>query len=162
VTPGRSPAAVRIVNRQATPRCDSARNALERQSAQLGTTALTVIVTAKVNDGIVLAADSAATFFGADGHPLKIYNNANKIFNLVKVWPVGALVYGSGGIGSASVETLSKDLRRRFSDSEDAEYFLNRGTYTIQEEAVKARRLLPSRSTKALSGYHGNTIITRT
>jgi hypothetical protein len=103
---------------------------------------LTVIVTAKVNDGIVLAADSAATFFAADGHPLKIYNNANKIFNLVKVWPIGALVYGSGGIGSASVETLSKDLRKRFSDPDDAEYILDRSSYTIHEVPIKARKFL--------------------
>jgi hypothetical protein len=103
---------------------------------------LTVIVTAKVNDGIVLAADSAASFFGADGHPLKIYNNANKIFNLVKVWPIGACVYGSGGIGSASVETLSKDLRKKFSNPNDGEYFLDRDNYTVQEVATKARRFL--------------------
>ncbi len=103
---------------------------------------MTVIVTAKVNDGIVLAADSAATFFAADGHPLKIYNNANKIFNLVKVWPIGACVYGSGGIGSASVETLSKDLRKRFCDPADADYFLDRSAYTVQEVAIKARRFL--------------------
>ncbi len=103
---------------------------------------MTVIVTAKVNDGIVLAADSAATFFDAEGHALKIYNNANKIFNLVKVWPIGACVYGSGGIGSASVETLSKDLRKRFGDQADVAYFLDRNAYTVQEVAIKARRFL--------------------
>jgi hypothetical protein len=103
---------------------------------------LTVIVTAKVNDGIVLAADSAASFFDADGHALKIYNNANKIFNLVKVWPIGAMVYGAGGIGSASVETLTKDLRKRFGNHADGEYYLNPSDYTIEEVAKKARKFL--------------------
>jgi hypothetical protein len=103
---------------------------------------VTVVVTAKVNDGVVLAADSAASFFDADGHPIKIYNNANKIFNLVKVWPIGALVYGSGGIGSASVETLTKDLRKKLSDPMDSEYFLNRSSYTVEEVAIKARKFL--------------------
>jgi hypothetical protein len=103
---------------------------------------LTVIVTAKVNDGIVLAADSAASFFDADGHALKIYNNANKIFNLVKVWPIGAMVYGAGGIGSASVETLTKDLRKRFCDHSDADYYLNPNSYTVEEVAKKARKFL--------------------
>jgi hypothetical protein len=102
---------------------------------------LTIIVTAKVTDGIVLAADSAATF-SADGRPLKIYNNANKIFNLVKVWPIGALVYGSGGIGAASVETLTKDLRRRLSDPKDPEYGLNLESYTVEDVARKARKFL--------------------
>jgi hypothetical protein len=52
------------------------------------------------------------------------------------------MVYGAGGIGAASVETLSKDLRRRFSDQNNVDYFLNEGTYTIEEVAIKARRFL--------------------
>jgi hypothetical protein len=44
---------------------------------------MTIVVTVKVTDGIVLAADSAATFYGVGPAP-KIYNNANKIFNLVR------------------------------------------------------------------------------
>jgi hypothetical protein len=103
---------------------------------------MTVVVTAKVNDGIVLAADSAASFFDADGHAIKIYNNANKIFNLVKVWPIGALIYGSAGIGSASVETLTKDLRKKFCDPTDSDYYLNRNAYTVEEVAIKARKFL--------------------
>ena len=61
---------------------------------------MTIVVTVKVTDGLVLAADSAATFFipRPSGVVTKIYNNANKVFNLRKVWPVGAMVYGSGGI----------------------------------------------------------------
>lgn len=103
---------------------------------------MTIVVTVKVTDGIVLAADSAGSFFNEQGMPVKIYNNANKIFNLVKVWPVGALVYGAGGIGSASVETLSKDLRRRLRNPDDRDYGLDRDSYTVQEVAEKARRFL--------------------
>jgi hypothetical protein len=35
-----------------------------------------------------------------------------------------------------------KDLRKKFSNPADAEYFLNRETYTVQEVAVKARKFL--------------------
>lgn len=101
---------------------------------------MTIVVTMKVTDGIVLAADSAASFFDNNGAPLKIYNNANKIFNLVKVWPIGAMNYGAGSIGRASVETLTKDLRRKFLS--DPNYTLNRNAYTIEEVAIKARRFL--------------------
>jgi hypothetical protein len=95
-----------------------------------------------VTDGIVLAADSASTFFvpTPGGTVTKIYNHANKIFNLRKVWSVGAMVYGAGGIGAASAETLSKDLRYRFSDPSNAEYYLDRDTYTIEQVATKARK----------------------
>lgn len=103
---------------------------------------MTIVVSVKVNDGIVLAADSAASFFDGGGHAVKIYRNANKIFNLVKVWPIGAMVYGAGGIGSASIESLSKDLRSRLSDSGDAEYGLGKSSYTVEEVATKARKWL--------------------
>jgi hypothetical protein len=101
---------------------------------------MTIVVTAKVTDGVVLAADSAATF-GGGATPLKIYNNANKIFNLVKVRPIGAMVYGAGGIGSSSLETLTKDLRKLFANG-PAEYALNPMTYTVEEVAAKARKFL--------------------
>jgi hypothetical protein len=103
---------------------------------------MTIVVTVKVTDGIVLAADSAAAFFDQSGHPVKIYKNANKIFNLVKGWPIGALVYGAGGIGVASIETLSKDLRRRLRNPNDGEYGLDRDSYTVEEVAVKSRKFL--------------------
>jgi hypothetical protein len=57
--------------------------------AQWANSLMTIVVTAKVTDGIVLAADSAASFFAAGGTPLKIYNNANKIFNLVNLISLG-------------------------------------------------------------------------
>ena len=105
---------------------------------------MTIVVTVKVTDGLVLAADSASTFYVPTGVALvtKIYNHANKIFNLRKVWPVGAMVYGAGGIGASSVETLSKDLRRRFSDEKDDAYYLHKKTYTIEDVAKKARQFL--------------------
>src|SRR5665213_3471364 len=102
--------------------------------------AMTIVVTIKVNDGMVLAADSAASFF-APSH-VKIFNNANKIYNLRKVWPIGAMVYGSGSIGTASIETLSKDLRQRLSNDNDQEYGLRLKTYTVHELAIKARKFL--------------------
>ncbi len=105
---------------------------------------MTIVVTLKVTDGLVLAADSAATFYvpTAGGVVTKIYNHANKIFNLRKVWSIGAMAYGAGGVGASSVETLSKDLRARFSDEGDGDYFLNKNSYTIQEVATKARKFL--------------------
>jgi hypothetical protein len=106
---------------------------------------MTIVVTVKVTDGIVLAADSAATFFiplPGGGTVTKIYNHANKIFNLRKVWSIGAMAYGAGSIGASSVETLSKDLRKRFSDQNDQDYYLAENTYTIQDVAIKARRFL--------------------
>lgn len=81
---------------------------------------MTIAVSLKVHDGVVLAADSASTLQGrtADGATsvLNVYGNANKIFNLRKGLPIGAITWGSGAIGASSISTLMKDLRRRFTD----------------------------------------------
>jgi len=50
---------------------------------------VTIVVTVKINDGIVLASDSATTFSDEKGTFVNIYNDANKVFNLVKGFPLG-------------------------------------------------------------------------
>jgi hypothetical protein len=81
---------------------------------------MTIVVTVKINDGIVLASDSATTFSDDGGSVIKIYNNANKVFNLVKGLPIGGLTWGAGGIGAASISTITKDLRRRLAGQDPA------------------------------------------
>src|SRR4051812_17834176 len=61
---------------------------------------MTVIVSVKINDGIVMAADSASTFTNS-----QVYELAEKIVNLVKGMPIGVMVTGGGGIGSESADT---------------------------------------------------------
>ena len=110
---------------------------------------MTIVVTVQVTDGLVLAADSATSFFDKDGQLAKIYNNANKIFNLVKVWPIGSMTYGAGSIGSASIGTLSKDLREKLSPtSDDPDFRLDQAAYTVEEVAHKAKEFLFNQSFK--------------
>lgn len=99
---------------------------------------MTIAVVVKVDDGYVLASDSATTIGGSTPTGdviLNIYNNANKIFNLRKGLPLSAMTYGLGNIGNASISTLAKDLRVRFSGkSKDfADWRLKRGEYTMQD-----------------------------
>jgi hypothetical protein len=102
---------------------------------------MTIVVTIKINDGIVLASDSATSFFNDQGFPIKIYNNANKVFNLVKGLPIGGLTWGAGGIGAASISTITKDLRRRFSgdDPDHIDWKIDAENYTIEAVATKVR-----------------------
>lgn len=100
---------------------------------------MTIVVSIRVNDGIVLASDSATSFTAPDGQVVKIYNHANKIFNLVKGLPIGAMTYGNGAIGFSSISTISKDLRRRFSDRLDTDFFIDSSNYTIEKTAEKIR-----------------------
>lgn len=106
---------------------------------------MTIAVVVKVNDGFVLSADSATTVSapGADGSPqvLNIYNNANKIFNLHKALPIGAMTWGLGNIGPASIATLAKDLRLRFTggDAAHMDWKLDVENYQMTEVAERAR-----------------------
>jgi hypothetical protein len=104
---------------------------------------MTIVVTVKINDGIVLASDSATTFSDDDGNVVKIYNNANKVFNLVKGVPIGGLTWGAGGIGAASISTITKDLRRRLS-GEDQIHLDWRlpADYTVEGIAKRVKEFL--------------------
>jgi hypothetical protein len=100
---------------------------------------VTIIVSVKINDGVVMAADSAGTMGSG-----QVYLHANKITNLCDGLPVGAMSTGSGGIGRESVETLLKDLRRRFDGRDTAypEWRLDPASYTMDEVAERLRAFL--------------------
>ncbi|CAH2603033.1 conserved protein of unknown function [Rhodovastum atsumiense] len=100
---------------------------------------MTVIVSVKINDGIVMAADSAGTMGSG-----QIYAHANKITNLCERLPIGAMSTGAGGIGSESVETLLKDLRWRFAgrDPARAQWRLDATSYTLEHVAAQVRAFL--------------------
>jgi len=100
---------------------------------------VTVLVSIKINDGIVMAADSASSY--ASG---MIYNNSRKIVNVREGLPVGAMVTGAGGIGNESIDTLLKDLRQRLSGADPSyeEWTLDPDDYSMQDIALRLRQFL--------------------
>lgn len=58
---------------------------------------------------VALAADSAATLEGPSG--TKIFNSANKIFQLLHRKPVGAMIYGSSTLNGVPWELIVKQFR---------------------------------------------------
>lgn len=90
---------------------------------------MTVIVSVKIHDGIILAADSAVSFPNG-----QIYQNENKIVNLVKGLPIGVMTCGRGSVGSASIVSLLKDLRDRLSGEDEAhpDWKIGTNDYTIE------------------------------
>lgn len=101
---------------------------------------MTIVIALKVGDGIVLGADSASTIVNPGGSYVNSYFNAEKLFNLRKGLPVGALTFGLGGLAGRSVSSLAKDLRERLSDAAKADWYLDKTTFTIEEVAQKLRR----------------------
>ena len=99
---------------------------------------MTVAVAVKVFDGIVLAADSASTL-SLPGGASHVYNSANKIFHLHRGLPIGAMTWGLGNVGAASISTLAKDLRRRLmgEDPSHRDWALDTDTYTVEGVAER-------------------------
>jgi len=95
---------------------------------------VTVVISVKVYDGMVLAADSATTM-PLPGGSHQVYNNANKIFQLHRKKPVAAATWGLGVIGSASISTLAKDLRRRLMGADPTHDWALGDDYTVKEVA---------------------------
>jgi hypothetical protein len=87
---------------------------------------------------------------------LNIYNNANKVFNLVKGLPIGGVTWGAGGIGVASTATMVKDLRRRLSgeDPAHANWEIDRGNYTVEAVARRVREFFFDELFAAAYGTH--------
>lgn len=103
---------------------------------------MSIAVLIAVHDGLVLAADSATTlvvseFPGSAGRyaAANVYDNANKIFNLIKGQPLGCVTFGSGSIGKASIATLIKDFRKDLSvrNQKQNKYRFDIENYTMED-----------------------------
>lgn len=109
---------------------------------------MTIAISIKINDGLVLASDSASTVLGqtVEGNlgVVNVYNNATKVFNLRKGLPIGAITWGAGSIGQASTSTIIKDLRRAFTGKGQGlqDWKLNEQDYTIEAVAQRLKQFV--------------------
>jgi len=109
---------------------------------------VTIAISVKINDGLVLATDSASTLLGQTPQGqlqvVKVYDNANKLFNLRKGFPIGAITWGAGSIGLASISTIVKDLRKRFTDGHPKEdgWKLDENSYTVGDVAKRFKEFV--------------------
>ena len=72
---------------------------------------MTIAIALKINDGIVLATDSASTIVGEENEDgvrsvYYTYFTADKLFNLKKGSRIGAMTWGNGSINNESAIIL--------------------------------------------------------
>jgi len=110
---------------------------------------MTILVSIKIHDGIVMATDSASSF--ASG---MVYHHARKVRNILEGVPVGVMVAGSGGIGNESVDTLLKDLqvRLRGHDPQHRDWKLDMSCYTVEQIATRVQEFLYGEKVRAYAG----------
>ncbi len=127
---------------------------VHKKTSSLGVAKITIAISLIVNDGVVLASDSAASFQERDPKTkrigiINIYEKGNKVFNLRKGLPIGAVSWGVGGIGQSSIETLSKDFRKLISEEEP----LDPENYTIENVAKQYSDFLESKYNNAFGEW---------
>jgi hypothetical protein len=100
-----------------------------------------IVVANKV--AVAFAADSTVTIRG--GGADKTYNTANKLFTISKLYPVGALIYGSTNINRIPLEVIIKEFRLTLPDQEKptlkeyADEFLEFLRNSVQGSCTKFR-----------------------
>lgn len=72
---------------------------------------MTAVVGILNKQAVAIAADSAVTIGGANGH--KIFNKANKVFTLSKQHPVGIMIYNAASFMGTPWETIIKVYRKQ-------------------------------------------------
>jgi hypothetical protein len=97
---------------------------------------MTICVSVKVSEGLVLAADSTAAIQGTMQDPtgksasgiLKTYDHVRKLSH-IKDFPIGTLTWGAALIGARSVESLIKEYEYTLPSLEE------------EQEKIKERRM---------------------
>jgi hypothetical protein len=108
---------------------------------------LTIAISIKINDGLVLASDSASTVIGQTEtgqlQALNVYNNAVKVFNLCKGLPIGAITWGAGSVGQASTATIIKDLRQLLTEGDEKHAWkLDRSNFAVEAVAHRLKEFV--------------------
>jgi hypothetical protein len=94
---------------------------------------MTIAIGVKVDEGIVLAADSASSFTSGP-IPLLIYNSGIKVFRLHKDLPLGAVTWGLGAINHYTIKLLAKEFRENSSTMIDPDnYTVEHVTFLFQD-----------------------------
>lgn len=97
---------------------------------------MTIAISIKVNDGVVLATDSRASYVqqtnNGSAAVIHAFDNAIKIANLHKAMPVGMVASGVGSMGRRSLTTIAKDFRALISGS-DPKWTIDPAAYTVKD-----------------------------
>jgi hypothetical protein len=110
---------------------------------------MTICVSVKVRDGLVLSTDSMSQIQTADANTgevrvIKAYSNARKLFQIVAL-PIGAMSWGLGNIGNRSIHSFMIEFNRMAvnggtSDVCQSLYTFIKGAYDTAFAAVEPQQ----------------------
>lgn len=70
---------------------------------------LTVAVSCNLSEGVILGVDSAVTVWNPQGGVVKVYENAEKLFQLAQK-PVGIAAFGIGALGARNIGSYIREF----------------------------------------------------
>lgn len=70
---------------------------------------LTVAVSLNLSEGVILGVDSAVTVWSPKGGIAKVYENAEKLFQIAEK-PVGIESFGIGALGSRTIGSYIREF----------------------------------------------------
>ena len=108
---------------------------------------MTLILAIQVQDGVVLASDSAMSHRG------HVYFNAEKLVPVAKGLPIGLAICGDGALGSVSVSNLLQDFESRQLSS------LDRARYDVRDVAARLGDFLEETAGHSSAGNNTSLII---
>src|SRR5437763_339937 len=88
---------------------------------------MTIAVSVKVGEGLVLAADSTSSFF-SEGTLAQSYHHARKLLQL-KDYPIGILTFGLGNVAGRNLESLVAEYEQSLVG------YSSGAAYTVREVA---------------------------
>ena len=99
---------------------------------------MTISIGIKVNDGLVIASDSALTLGGGTSVS-NVYMNGTKIMNLHKELPIGVAFWGLASLGGHNFAFWLKELRLRLEGKSPSHqtWEVDKSNYSILEIAKK-------------------------
>ena len=93
---------------------------------------MTIAVSIKINDGIVLAADSAMAVINRDGKASNVYNNSTKIYKITRKLRTGITSWGAGRLKGKSIENIIHEFNYKL---KSGELNFDLSTYTVKNIA---------------------------
>jgi hypothetical protein len=99
---------------------------------------MTIAVSVKVGEGLVLAADSTTSFF-SENVLAQSYHHARKLLQLEN-YPIGLLTYGLGQLAGRNLESLVAEFEQR-----ELPPWGRESQYSVREIAEKLHRFISAR-----------------
>jgi hypothetical protein len=119
---------------------------------------MTICVVAKVNECVVFVADSASSLTAIDSSGeatiSRVYNHADKVFNLFRGLPICAMTCGLGNFGTESIATITKSIRK---DLMSGATTISRENYTIKDVINYCYNVFESKYDALESGLRNKT-----